>query len=167
MEYKSFVAVTTSILLSQQKMCFVMQQKLYLWQLPPMIVYSLIQWHHVCTVFIKKQFITSGLQLSVASSFCTLTFQLFATVLCYGLHWGRQLEESVAWSKNSHSQKPELSTIKRGHQMDGWPLCARLCARPEICLESTVQPLQRSFRWVYKPRSPVWICMQKCNIYTH
>ena len=140
------------------------QQKLYLWQLPPMIVYSLIQWHHVCTVFIKKQFITSGLQFSVAPSFCTLMFQLFATVLCYGLHWGRQLEESVAWSKSTHSQKPELSTIKCGHQMDGWPLCARLCACPEICLESTVQPLQRSFRWDQGPP-----CEYACKniIYTH
>ena len=33
------------------------------------------------------------------------------------------------------------------HQMDGWPLYARLSARPEISPESnSVQTLQKSFR---------------------
>ena len=44
--------------------------------------------------------------------------------------------ESVAQSKSTHSRKPELSTSEHGHQMDGWPLCARLCAHPEISSES-------------------------------
>ena len=38
--------------------------------------------------------------------------------------------------KRTRSQKPKLSTIKRGHHMDGWPLCTRLCARPEISPKS-------------------------------
>ena len=38
--------------------------------------------------------------------------------------------------------------------MDVWPLRARLCARPEISPESnSVQTLQKSFGWDYKPRS--------------
>ena len=35
-----------------------------------------------------------------------------------------------------HSQKPKLNTIKPDHQMDGWPLCARLRSCPEISQES-------------------------------
>ena len=39
---------------------------------------------------------------------------------------------------------------------------ARLCACPEISSESnSVQTLQKSFGWDYKPRSPVCIRMQK------
>ena len=46
---------------------------------------------------------------------------------------------------NCH-QKPNLSTIERGYQMDGWPLCARLCPHPGISPQShSVQTLQKSF----------------------
>ena len=42
-------------------------------------------------------------------------------------------------------ENPTLRTMERGHQTDGWPLCARLSARPEISLESnSVQTLQNS-----------------------
>ena len=42
-------------------------------------------------------------------------------------------------------ENPALRTMERGHQTDGWPLCARLSARPEISPESnSVQTLQRS-----------------------
>ena len=50
------------------------------------------------------------------------------TVTMYG--------ESVVQSKSTRSWKPVLSIIKRGHQMDGWPLCARLCTHTEISPES-------------------------------
>ena len=54
--------------------------------------------------------------------------------------------ESVAQSKSTRSPKPELSTMERGHQMEGWPLRPRLCARPQISPESnSVQSLQKSF----------------------
>ena len=53
------------------------------------------------------------------------------------------------------------------HQMNGWPLRARLCSCPEISLESnSVQAPQRSFRWDYKLRSPMSICMQKYHVCT-
>ena len=70
--------------------------------------------------------------------------------------------ESVAQSKRTRSRRPKLSTIDRGHQIDRWPLRARFCARPEISLESkSVQILQKSFGWDYKPRSPVGKKMMK------
>ena len=37
-------------------------------------------------------------------------------------------------SKSTRSQKPELSTIEHGHQMDGWH-----CPHPEISPESYIQ----------------------------
>ena len=43
--------------------------------------------------------------------------------------------ESVVQSKSTHSQRPKLSMIECGHQMDGWLLCARLCTHPEVSLE--------------------------------
>ena len=75
-------------------------------------------------------------------------------MLAFHKSWG----ESVAQSKSTHSQKAKLSTIVRGHQMDGWPLLDRLCAHPEISLESnSVQTPQNSFRWDYKPRSHTYV----------
>ena len=51
----------------------------------------------------------------------------------------------MAHSNSIRSRKPKLSTTERGHQMDGWPLRARLCGRPEISLESNcVQTLTKS-----------------------
>ena len=50
--------------------------------------------------------------------------------------------------------KPVLSTMGRGHHMDGRPLRAGLCARPEISPDSN---LQKTFGCDYKPRSPVRI----------
>ena len=44
--------------------------------------------------------------------------------------------ESVAQSKSTHSQKPKLSMTECSHQMDWWPLGAKLCACPEISPES-------------------------------
>ena len=41
-------------------------------------------------------------------------------------------KESVAQSKSTRSRKPELSTMERGHHMDGGQSRARLCGRPEI-----------------------------------
>ena len=74
--------------------------------------------------------------------------------LWYCLHNHRG-EESVVQSKRTHSQKPKLSTIECGHQMDGWLLCAQLCAWPEIPLESnSMQSLQKSFGWGYKLSPP-------------
>ena len=35
--------------------------------------------------------------------------------------------ESVAHSENTHSRKLWLSMTMRGHHMNGWPFCARLC----------------------------------------
>ena len=56
-------------------------------------------------------------------------------------HWARVL---------ARSQKPKLSVIRCGHQVDGWPLCPRLCAR-EISLESvSAQTQQKSFGWEYE-----------------
>ena len=46
--------------------------------------------------------------------------------------WG----ESVAQSKSASSRTPRLSTIERGHQMDGWPLCARFWLHSETSPES-------------------------------
>ena len=71
--------------------------------------------------------------------------------------------QSVVQSKNTcsgTSQRPKLSTIKCGHKMDGWPLCARFCACNEISPES-VQTLQKSFGWDHKLRSPVCVCVCK------
>ena len=46
------------------------------------------------------------------------------------------------------------SVIKRGRQVDGWPLHARLCAR-EISLESvSMQTQQKSFGWEYEIEVP-------------
>ena len=68
-------------------------------------------------------------------------------------------------SKSTRSRKPKLSTMERGHQMDGWPLRARLCTHPEIFPElNSVQTLQTSFRRGYKPRSSV--CIRKQNDHT-
>ena len=54
------------------------------------------------------------------------------------------LEESVSQSKSTLSQKPKLSMIERGHQMDRWQLRARVCAWPEISSESnSLQTLQK------------------------
>ena len=74
--------------------------------------------------------------------------------------------ESVAQSNGSRSQKPKLSMIECGHQMDGWPLCARLSAHPEISPESNAaQILQKLFGQDYEPRFPLPPppppCMQK------
>ena len=49
--------------------------------------------------------------------------------------------ESVAQSKSTSfcSWKPKLSTIERGHRMDGWPLRAKLrdFSRVKFCADST------------------------------
>ena len=40
-------------------------------------------------------------------------------------------------AQQEHSlSKAKLRLIEHGHDMDGWPLCATLCACPEISLES-------------------------------
>ena len=49
---------------------------------------------------------------------------------------GFHLGESVVQGKCTRSWKPELSTVERGHQMDGWLWCARLYSHPERSLES-------------------------------
>ena len=75
--------------------------------------------------------------------------------------------ESVAQSKSTRCRKPELSTMERGHYMDDWPLRDRLLPGPEISPQSdSLQALQKSFRWDYKPRSFVCIRMQKERIRT-
>ena len=52
--------------------------------------------------------------------------------------------ESVEQSKSILTlSKPVLSTMGRGHQLDGRPLRAGLCARPEISPDSN---LQKTFR---------------------
>ena len=57
--------------------------------------------------------------------------------------------------------------MERGYQTDGWPLRARLYARPEISPESnSVQTLQKSFGGDCKPTSPVPKRMQKDHIRT-
>ena len=54
--------------------------------------------------------------------------------------------ESVAQSKSTYSQKPQLGMIEHGHQMDGWPLHTRTCTHLEISPETnSVQTLQKSF----------------------
>ena len=65
----------------------------------------------------------------------------------FWLHGQVRSGESVVQSKSIRPRKPKLSTSALGHQMDGRPLCARLCALPEISPESnSVQTLQKSFR---------------------
>ena len=60
--------------------------------------------------------------------------------------------QSVAQSKNTHSRKPKLSSIKCGHRMDGWLLRARLCTHPEI----SPRFLQNQILCrLYKPLSPM------------
>ena len=65
------------------------------------------------------------------------------------------------WSKSTRSRKPKpLNTLERSHRGwigYEWPLRAMLCAaRLEISPESnSLQTLQKSFGWDYKPRSPV------------
>ena len=54
--------------------------------------------------------------------------------------------------------KPVLSRLGRGHHMDGRPLRAGLCARPEISPDSNlVRTLRKTFGCDEKPRSPVRI----------
>ena len=69
----------------------------------------------------------------------------------------------VNGTEQEHSlSKAKSVTIQRGHNMDGWPLCARLCAHPKNSPEgNSVQTLQKSFGWDYKLRSSMCICMQK------
>ena len=59
------------------------------------------------------------------------------------------------------TQCQKASIIKHGHQIDGWLLCAGLCACPEISLESdSLQTRQKSFGW---DRSSGGIGVQKNN----
>ena len=50
--------------------------------------------------------------------------------------WSKHLGKSVAQNKSTCPWTPKLSTLGHGHQMDGWPLRARLCTggHPEISL---------------------------------
>ena len=56
--------------------------------------------------------------------------------------------------------KAKLNTIERGHRMDGWPLRARLCARPEIfpgvkfSADSTNSPLDKTL--THQSSGAVW-----------
>ena len=61
-------------------------------------------------------------------------------------------------SKSTHSRKPKLSMIECGHQMDGLPLRAGLCAHPEGSPEpNSVRTPQKSFGWDYQPMYPMCI----------
>ena len=59
--------------------------------------------------------------------------------------------EVAAWRVSGAEQEYSLSKarvihVECGHQMNGWPLCARLCTLLEISSESnSVQTLQTSF----------------------
>ena len=77
-----------------------------------------------------------------------------ATDKVWKLHiWLSDFRQSQ-WRRARVLALENKSTIESCHQMDGWPPHARLCAHPEISLESdSVQTLQKSFRWDYKPRS--------------
>ena len=72
--------------------------------------------------------------------------------------------ESVVQSKSTRSQKPKLSAVEHGHPLDGWPLGARLCILLRFLQSNSVQTLQKSFGWYYKPRSPVCIHMHTLKI---
>ena len=37
----------------------------------------------------------------------------------------------MAHSKSTRSPKPKLRMVERGYPVDRWPLCARICTRPE------------------------------------
>ena len=98
---------------------------------------------------------------------CTLCFFLvnsvFFNLLCVRILF----QNAIAVILVSDSWKPMLRTIKHGHQMDGWPLCARLCRHPEISLESnSVQTLQKPFGWDYEPKSPD-MCMHARSSHRH
>ena len=61
-----------------------------------------------------------------------------------------------------------LSTIECGQQIDGSLLRARLWARPEISPESnSVQSLQKSLGWNYKPKSHLCIHTHANRSHTH
>ena len=73
--------------------------------------------------------------------------------------------ERVAQRKSTR-YKSRVKYIRHGHYMEEQPLCARLCAHPDISLESdSVQTLPNSFRWDCKLRSPVCMCMQKDHMH--
>ena len=81
---------------------------------------------------------------------------------------GFALSQRFLWSQilfrscKSPSDETEIPRMQKDDQMDRWPLRARLCAQPEISLESnTVQILQQPSGWDYKPRFPVCKKMTK------
>ena len=78
-------------------------------------------------------------------------------------HWPQRDSGRVGGAEQEDSlSKARVKHGERGHQMNGWPLRARLCASPEISPESkSVQTLHKSLGWNYKPRSPVSIRMLK------
>ena len=58
-----------------------------------------------------------------------------------------------------------LTLWECGHQMDGWPLHARLCTHPEISLESNfVQTLQKVFQM--RLRTELSCHISKSNLWT-
>ena len=57
-----------------------------------------------------------------------------------------------------------LSTIERGHQMDGWPLPARLCARPEVSPESNCVRTHKSSNETINRGVP---CVYTCKKITY
>ena len=70
--------------------------------------------------------------------------------------------ESVAPSESTCSWKPKLRTIQHGRYMDGWLLCIRFYAHPDISQESnSAQTLKKPVWWDYKLSSLVRICTQK------
>ena len=124
---------------------------------------------------VKPRRLSSGILLTVVRNmlwkvWCAVS--VYRTILIrwstYVLRLYRDLknpEESVEQNKSTRSRKPELSTMDRSHQMDGWPFRVRLCASPEISSESnSVQTLQKSFGWDYKSKPPMCIGMQKDHI---
>ena len=80
-------------------------------------------------------------------------------VYMYATCYSNRKGESVVQSK---SQKPKLGTIKHDHQMDGWPLCARLKWHPPWDF-STVQSLCR----FYKSSLDEIINWGPSHVYTH
>ena len=87
-----------------------------------------------------------------------------------------QLSRILSWkslrckAKYSLSKAQVKHMIEHDHQMDWGPLLfARLCTSPEICSESnSLQTLQKSFGWDYKPRSPMCIIhMHAKRSHTH
>ena len=56
----------------------------------------------------------------------------FGAVWCELIYNSLPIKESLSQSKSTCFRKPKLSMIEHGHQMDGWSLCARLYANPQI-----------------------------------